>query len=182
MKIEIDQNLSLTEVRNSDVDSLVEHLNDESIHRFTLTIPYPYAISDAEKWLEMNRKLWVDRGTHSNFAIRNGEELVGVIGFLDLGPPNRHRAEVGYWLAKPLQGRGIMSRVLKRFAEYAFQELGLSKLTAVVFAGNGASEKVLRNNGFQVEGKFRSHIEKNDQLLDAIAFGLLAEEWEPSTP
>lgn len=178
MQININNELSLTETRPTDVPALVKHLNDETIHRNTLTIPYPYRDSDAKEWLGKNQQSWEQHGNHLNLAIRKIEELIGVIGLIEIGPPQPHRSEVGYWLARQERGHGIASQALQHFVPYAFDTFGLEKLTAFVFAGNRASERVLLKSGFQLEGRFRGHIKKDGRLVDLTGFGLLRDEYQ----
>ena len=86
---------------------------------------------------------------------------------------DRHRAEVGYWLAKPFWGRGIITAVVQRVCRHAFEEFGLAKITAHVFPHNPASARVLEKCGFQQEGFLRKHFLKDGQFVDARLFGLL---------
>lgn len=178
MEIAVCDDFCLTEIRSGDKRSFMKYLSDEQIYQNTLSIPSPYKESDAEQWISLNEKIYSDHGTHFNLAIRKGEELVGVIGLLDVGEPHPHRAEVGYWLARMLWNRGIMTTVLKRFMQHAFSEFNLEKLTAHVFAGNLASEKVLAKCGFKHEGSFEKHYIKNGRFIDAVAFGLLRHEFD----
>ena len=53
-------------------------------------------------------------GQPAHFAIRAGDDaLIGVCGLNDSEIGKSHLAEVGYWLAKPFWGRGIMTFFLK---------------------------------------------------------------------
>ena len=177
MKIKIDNELSLTEIRLNDKPSLVKHLNDESVYRNTMSIPFPYGEADADAWIDRNQKLTDTHGNHLNLAIRKSEELIGVVGLLDVGPPDPHRSELGYWLAKPERNQGVTSRALSHFIPYAFETFALRKLTAQVFSGNVASERVLLKCGFEKEGYFRSQAIKNGTPIDLVAFGLLKDEY-----
>lgn len=87
-----------------------------------------------------------------------------------------HRAEVGYWLAKPFWGRGIMTAVVRRLCRHAFDEYGLAKITAQVSLHNPASARVLEKCGFQQEGCLRKHFLKDGRFIDARLFALLRGE------
>ena len=80
---------------------------------------------------------------------------------------------VGYWLAKPLWGRGIMTAVVQRLCQHAFEEFGLVKITAHVFSHNTASARALEKCGFQEEGFLRKHFLKDGRFLDARLLALL---------
>jgi RimJ/RimL family protein N-acetyltransferase len=84
-----------------------------------------------------------------------------------------HRAEIGYWLAKPYWGRGIMTAVVQRACEFAFVEFGLVKIVAHVLSENAASAKVLEKCGFVQEGYLRKHFLKDGKYLDVRLFGLV---------
>jgi RimJ/RimL family protein N-acetyltransferase len=78
-----------------------------------------------------------------------------------------------YWLAKPYWGRGIMTAVVGRLCDYAFDNFGLVKITAHVFTSNPASGRILEKCGFQLEGVLKKHFEKDGHYLDSNLYGLL---------
>ncbi len=166
--------IHLTEIRRTDVDALVEYLNDREIYDRTSRIPFPYTAADAEEWFRISDEMAVVAGQAVNWAIRNTEgKLVGGIGLEGVIPGKSHRAEIGYWLATPLRGRGIMTAVAWAVCQHGFDNLALSKITALVFPGNVASARVLEKCGFEYEGYLKSHFQKEGVLIDAWAYGLV---------
>jgi RimJ/RimL family protein N-acetyltransferase len=69
-----------------------------------------------------------------------------------------------------------MTAEVQRFCQHAFEEFGLVKITAHVFAHNPASARVLQKCGFQEEGFLRKHYLKDGKLVDARLFALLKGE------
>ena len=67
-------------------------------------------------------------------------------------------------------GRGIMTRIVAAMVRHAWDELGLVRLTAEVFAHNAASMRVLEKNGFAREGVLRKHVVKDGQFIDAALY------------
>lgn len=174
MKLVVSAQLCLTEFRPSDKPTLVEHLRDKEIYDRTLRIPYPYTEADAEEWLGIVGKATRQQGRAVHWAIRNAEDfLIGGVGFDGLQLGKSHRAEIGYWLAKPFWGQGIMPSVVRRVCRHGFKEFGLVKVTAHVFATNPASARVLEKCGFVQEGFLRKHYLKDGQYLDAQLYALL---------
>jgi RimJ/RimL family protein N-acetyltransferase len=173
MKILVNDQIYLSEYDASDSDALVAHLNDRDVYDRTLRVPFPYTEADAERWLALAGKLTKQHGQPVHWAIRMEEALIGGCGFEDFEAGKSHRVEIGYWLARPFWGRGIMTAVVRRLCRHAFEELGLGKISAHVFAHNPASARVLEKCGFQQEGFLRQHFLKDGQLLDARLFGLL---------
>jgi RimJ/RimL family protein N-acetyltransferase len=108
MQIEVTPNLFIAPCRASDAAMLVELLSDEEIYRQTLRIPHPYTPADAEKWLAMATQQTADTSHKAICAIRQASgELIGGIGLHHRGEQwSAHRAEIGYWLARPYWGQG----------------------------------------------------------------------------
>lgn len=171
MKIVVNEQIRLSEFQPTDQAACVEHLNEKEIYDYTLRIPYPYAETDFQEWLKIVEKTTAQQGRPVQWAIRNEEGLlIGGCGFDDFQVGKSHRAEIGYWLAKPYWSRGIMTAVVRKACEFAFAEFGLVKIVAHVFPDNVASAKVLANCGFQQEGYLRKHHLKNGKYLDARLF------------
>lgn len=174
MRIVVNDQVHLSEFRSSDKDALIEHLNDRDIYERTLRIPFPYTDASADEWLALVAKVTKQQSRPVHFAIRTADDaLIGGCGFDGFQVGKSHRAEVGYWLAKPFWGRGIMTAVVQRVCQHAFEEFGLVKITAHVFTYNPASARVLEKCGFQEEGLLRKHFFKDGQFIDARLFALL---------
>ena len=174
MRIVVNDQVELSEFRSSDKPALVQHLNDRDIYDRTLRIPFPYTDATADEWLALVAKITEQQGRPVQFAIRSADDaLIGGCGFDGFQVGKSHRAEVGYWLAKPYWGRGIMTAVIQRVCRHAFEEFGLVKITAHVYSLNTASARVLEKCGFQEEGFLRSHFFKDGRFIDARLFGLL---------
>jgi RimJ/RimL family protein N-acetyltransferase len=68
-----------------------------------------------------------------------------------------------------------MTGVVQRLCQHAFEELGLVKITAHVFAHNPVSARVLEKSGFQEEGFLRKHFVKDGKFIDARGLACCAE-------
>jgi len=169
--LEVTPSLALTEVRPSDVAALVTYLQEQEIYANTLAIPHPYTQEDAEDWIARCQA----QAQLLTFALRNREgEVIGGAGFQDFEVGVDHRAELGYWLARPYWGQGLMPLVVQTLCQFGFQELSLAKITALVFATNQRSARVLEKSGFVQEGYLRRHFRKDGIFIDVKAYGLLA--------
>ena len=176
MKLRVNDFFFISDIERGDRTAFVEHLQEKQIYDQTLNIPYPYSLKDADDWVEMVEAETKRHGRSINWAIRREDGfLVGGIGFHGLDSKNLHRAELGYWLARPYWNRGIMTQAVKAVAEYGFSELGLIRITAHVFESNGASARALQKSGFQLEGHLRKHYRKEDKLFDGMLFAKIKE-------
>ncbi len=168
------KNFILRPLKRSDVKSLSKNANNRKVYENTLRIPYPYTIKDAKSWIEKNiREEKKKERKMINFVIDIDGEVAGMIGFS--GIEKKHKAETGYWLGEKYRGQGIMSEAIKIADEFAFKQLGLVKITALVFNGNNASCRVLEKNGYKLEGKREKEIKKDGKLIDAYFFGKIRE-------
>jgi [ribosomal protein S5]-alanine N-acetyltransferase len=171
----VNEAVRLTEFRPSDKSTLVEFLREKEIYDRTLRIPYPYTEQHAEEWLQIVARTTQQQGRSVNWAIRKADDmLIGGCSFDGFQVGKSHRAEIGYWLARPFWGQGIMTAVVEKLCRYAFDEFGLVKITAHVFDTNPASARVLEKCGFVQEGFLRKHYLKDDRYLDARLYALLS--------
>lgn len=172
MRITINDSFSLTEIVPTDKQALVEHLNDREIYERTLRIPFPYTEADAHRFHAVVRCEAEQTATPCHLGIRDADEaLVGCCGFNDLVPG--HRAELGYWLARPLWGRGIMTAVVAAARDFALAQWKLVRISAYVYTLNTASARVLEKNGFVCEGLHRKQFLKDGRFLDAKVFAFV---------
>ncbi|MFB6249963.1 MAG: GNAT family N-acetyltransferase [Salinibacter sp.] len=169
--------LVLSPVEPDDRTALVEHLQEREIWRNTLYIPYPYTEEDADAWIKERIAHRREQPAETTFALRRSDgRLIGVVGADHLDVGTTHRANLGYWLAKPYWGQGLMTRAARRYVQYALTRLEVTRLTAEVFAWNDASARVLEKVGFRREGRLRKHREKDGALADVFYYGLLRED------
>jgi len=177
IRINLRDGIHLSSLRPTDKPALLEHLHSRDVYNTTLNIPHPYLEAHADSWIQKRAEHTKNCGKEVTFAIRDEDgKLIGIVSADNLAPGTTHRAEIGYWLAKPFWGRGIMTDVVRAYVEYAFRELQVVRLTAHVFEMNAGSARVLEKNGFKLEGRFRKHLRKDSELLDARFYGLLKED------
>jgi RimJ/RimL family protein N-acetyltransferase len=170
--LDVNEQLRLTPLRPTDEAALVLHLQERQIYQQTLRVPFPYTEADARWWIAEATRQNEKAGKVIHFAIRDpADSLIGCCGLDSLADGPSHRAAIGYWLAKPYWGRGIMTAVIGRLCRLAFEDYGLVKLTADVFANNQASARVLEKCEFVQEGYMRKHYRKDGAYFDARVFG-----------
>lgn len=176
LKIPLRDGFYLSGLLLTDKPALLEHLSSKDVYNTTLNIPHPYTEAHADSWLK-KRISHNQQVKEVSLAIRDvNAKLIGVVSADNLELGATHKAEIGYWLARPYWGQGIMTDAVKAYVNYAFEELGLLKLVAHVFELNIASAQVLEKSGFKLEGRLRKHFRKDGKLLDARIYGLLKED------
>jgi len=105
------------------------------------------------------------------------EKIIGGIG-MHQWEHNLKRAQVGYWITKEYEGKGIMSVCLEKFADFLFYKTGLNKLEIHFVPANKRSAKLAERLGFKVEGVIRQGFIRNGMPEDLVITGLLKSEWQ----
>ena len=176
-RISVRDGVHLSAIRQTDKPALLECLQSKDVYKTTLNIPHPYLPAHAESWVQKRIEHTERLGKEVSFAIRGADDkLIGVVSADNLELGTTHKTEIGYWLARPYWGQGIMTDAVRAYVRYAFNELQLLRLTAHVFEFNIGSARVLEKNGFKLEGRLRKHLRKDDRLIDARLYGLLKED------
>ncbi|MEQ8790590.1 MAG: GNAT family protein [Pirellulaceae bacterium] len=171
MQLRVSDQISLTEFRSSDKATCVERIGDREIYQGTLRIPHPYTGDHFEQWLRNSTEATERYGEPVHFAIREGDELIGGVGFDGL--TKGHRAEIGYWLGRAWWGRGVMTAVVGAACQHALARWRLVRISAHVFESNTASARVLEKCGFEMEGLLRKHHLKDGRFVDSRLFALV---------
>ncbi len=162
-------NFFLRPWKNTDLESLVKFANNKKIaDNLTDKFPYPYT--------EENGKAFIEFATKNKpvniFAIDIDGEASGGIGIHPHDDVSRINAELGYWLAEPYWGNGIISEAIKMIIPYAFQNFEINRIYARPFESNLASKRVLEKAGFIFEARFEKTLIKNGVLLDELFFAI----------
>ncbi|XJZ28075.1 GNAT family N-acetyltransferase [Bacillota bacterium Lsc_1132] len=107
--------------------------------------------------------------------------LVGSIGLLQIDWHNS-QTSIGYYLAKHVEGHGIMTRSVQALLNYAFEDLGLNRVEIRCGEKNRKSRAIPERLGFVKEGKIRDGEQLPSGFHDIILYSMLAREWNRVTP
>lgn len=123
---------------------------------------------------------WVENyqsGAYFHWVIEWKEtgKLIGTINLGNVDETSRY-CDTCYMLSPEYQGRGIMTEVLRSVLRYAFDEIGLNRVQAEVFAGNDASARVLTKCGMQLEGIARKKYYKGGRFFDTAQYAVVRGE------
>ena len=102
--------------------------------------------------------------------------MIGAIGVVVR--PQHDKGELGYWIGEPYWGRGFATEAAGAIIRYGFETFDLNRLSAVHFARNPASGRVLQKNGMRHEGSLRQDLKKWDEYVDVEVYGILRSEWK----
>ena len=87
------------------------------------------------------------------------------------------RSETGYELHRAWWGQGIMAEAMTATLNFAFTDLCLHRVEAVIDDANTRSKRLLLSLGFTFEGVLRERYHLGNDFEDEYYFGLLDREW-----
>jgi [ribosomal protein S5]-alanine N-acetyltransferase len=113
---------------------------------------------------------------HWGLTLRGGDDTVrGLLGYNEVVASDA-RAAVGYDLARPLWGRGLMAEALRAVLVHGFGALQLNRVEAHTNDVNTPSIRLLRKLGFWREGTFHERFREDGEYHDVALFVMLARD------
>lgn len=149
------ERLTLRMPRLSDAVAIFDaYAQDAEVTRYLAWEPHKNAqeteqflLGCVAAWDDSSRFPWV-------ITLREGSELVGMIEMR----VNGFKADVGYVVARPFWGRGIVLEALRPLVGWALSQESVYRVWALCDAQNVASARVLEKVGMQCEGLLRRNI------------------------
>lgn len=156
----------------SDADCIVKYANNLKIaNNLRNAFPCPYTIDDAK--LYVNNCICSSEENQCTRAIVVDGEAAGSIGVFIKDDVYCKSGEIGYWLAEPFWGNGIVSEAIKQICHFVFQNYDIIRIFAEPYAHNTGSRKALEKAGFELEGILKKSVYKNDKIFDSCIYALI---------
>ena len=114
-------------------------------------------------------------GAGDAWVILDDGEAAGVISLSNIVRGPFQSANVGYFVARDRNGRGIATTAVKLVVREAFTVLGLHRVEAGTLVDNLASQRVLEKAGFERIGLARHYLHIAGAWRDHILFQRLRE-------
>ena len=164
------------QVRDADTLATLYAANRAFLEPFDPPRPEGFATSASQrrelKALEHERA--ADR--LERFLVQAEGEPAGVISVSRLSRGPFQTAGLGYWITKPMNGRGIATRAVGLVCEWGFGQAGFHRLEAATLVDNTASQTVLRRNDFTEIGLSPKYLFINGAWRDHILFARTAND------
>ena len=104
-------------------------------------------------------------------VLKDENKLIGSICFWNISE-DKSKAEIGYELMVPWQGKGIMQEAIKVVIDYGFNNMKLDLIEAVPNPNNLKSIKLLEKNNF-IRGANFTEIDPSDgKILQRVTYSL----------
>ena len=132
--------------RESDAEILYEYAKDPCVGPMA---GWPVHTS-VENSLEIINTGLSEEGTYA-ITLKGDDRAIGSIGIFPVRnlPQYEGELEIGYWIAVPFWGQGLVPEAVREFLRIAFEEKGEKRVWCGHYEGNGKSRRVIEKCGFQ---------------------------------
>lgn len=177
LKIAVDQNIFLSTLIISEADVLFDLVNTNRTHlrEWLPWVDNNKTAEDSRKFIEKSQEK-LSKNNGFDLGIYFNEKLVGIIGINHFDALNQ-KVEIGYWLSKNHQGKGIMTKSVKTLIKYIFQTLKMHRIQIDVALGNKKSTTIPDRLGFKKEGIQHQAGFLYDHFVDLQTYALLKDEF-----
>jgi RimJ/RimL family protein N-acetyltransferase len=168
--------VNLRELTIDDATTIV-NLIEYEIAKYLYEVPYPYKIHDALKFIKSSYNDFklgkaITFGIEYKDTLESNLLLVGTIGIKDIDYVNK-KANLGYWIGKQYQGKGIATECIKLVVNYVFDELKLEEISAYVFPDNNPSIRVLEKNGFVKTKEIKEYHPLSNRYRNSLIYTII---------
>jgi RimJ/RimL family protein N-acetyltransferase len=145
---------------------------DPAVTRY-LNLRFPPTLESMEGWLQQlaassNDVVW---------SIDRGDAPIGIVLLKDIDW-RRRGGHLGIGIGETTEwGKGCGTRAVALCTRFAFEELGLEKLKAGVFAENLSSRRMMEKVGYRQYGLARKDDFRHGRWHDTWLCELLRDEW-----
>jgi [ribosomal protein S5]-alanine N-acetyltransferase len=114
------------------------------------------------------------------FAWPHGEDRVlGTVSLSQIARGGLQQCYLGYELAAAEQGKGYAREMVRAAVAFAFDELGLHRVAANHMPHNERSARLLKDLGFEVEGRAKAYLAINGRWEDHVMTALVNDRVAP---
>ncbi|MDU5145868.1 MAG: GNAT family protein [Paenibacillus dendritiformis] len=170
------ERLLLRAMEERDCRDLFDLYSLEEVVRYTPLEPFRSMQDVIREW-NWHQEIFAEQsGLRWVIEDKSSAKVIGTCGFLQYEKTHR-RIELGYDLAPPYWGRGVMTEAARRVLSFGFRDMGVNRIEAKIDPENIASERLLLRLGFQKEGVMRQHEFEKGRYVDIAVFSLLRSEY-----
>ncbi len=150
--------------------------NYEHIHEWSRWLNEDYTLEKAREFCRKHEKIFTDGEGDIGLRIIFQDKIVGGTGFHNINRRDKS-AEIGYWLAKEYNGKGLVTKSVARLLEYGFDELKLNRIVIKCVPENVKSRRIPERLGFVQEGIEREVSWLHTRFVDHVVYSMLVKEW-----
>ena len=148
---------------------------DEEIWRLTSWTAKPMRRAAVEQLFDEREVSTVD----DSFAIHREDEEkpLGVIGLTNISEEKSSADLTVIVGSVEDRNKGLGTAAIRAILRYAFEDLGLERVSLSVFEFNEPAIHAYEKLGFKREGRMQRAIQRDGAVYDVILMRMLADEW-----
>lgn len=176
--IKIDEELELRQIQLSDAEHIFNAINTQRdyLGKWLPFVQLTKKLEDSRFYVESIVNVLTGEQEYV-FTIWYQGKFSGLISFNYTDKSNK-RTEIGYWLCKQFQGKGIMTKSVSKLCEFAYTEMDINRIQINCAEGNEPSKKIPIRLGFQQEGVEREgELLTGNQYVDIVVYSKLRKDW-----
>jgi len=166
----VSEGLTIRPIRKDDLPALHEIVNMPEVADVLGPIP-PLTYEKFEKW----HGRFIEDPKHVALVAEVKKKVIGLVT-LSIGEEiHRFDSWLSIYIHKSFWRKGIGTQLMKTVIDVA-RDIGLKRISLVVYAGNRAAIRMYRKIGFKAEGCSKYGIYTLGKYMDTILMGLLLDE------
>jgi len=131
---------------------------------------------DAELFINDSLEM-MKQGKMVYWGIWNEKNIIGEVSIRGIDEEFK-KAEIGYFIDKDFEGKGIISQSCSILINYVFHEFDIERLELGCDVNNIRSQYIANKFGFKLEGVARKAFIANGKLIDCNIYSLLKSEYK----
>lgn len=164
--------LRLRKAKLTDADAIFrQYAQDPEVTRYVSWRAHR-SVLETREYMRMCQLAWdIGKAFHWVIERREDRQVIGMI----VARVNAEKWELGFVLARPHWGQGLMTEAVTAIIEWAIKQKGIYRIWAVCDIDNRASARVMEKAGMQREGVLRRwsvHPNLSDEPRDSYCYAI----------
>jgi len=182
----MENNIALTFIKGKNIELWAPTLEKVNLYAKWVNLPtgrsfsrvaLPQRISELKQLLEPKPEFEVQANVYLEIHHNQDNKPIGIAALLNIDWLNRN-AKVSINIGEPeYWGKGIAVEALKLLFDYAFEDLNLHKLYAIIYTPNIRSKRVFEKLGAQHEATLKEEGYIDGKYYDSEIFTLYKKDW-----
>jgi len=167
--------IRLRPLEKRDIELKVRWYNDPAVNK-TLILNEELELEKSQEWFD--KAVQDDSRRDLVIETKDGKPI-GLTGLREID--QLHGTAECFCVIgdKSFWGKGIGTQVHSMLINWAFDELNLHKIWAVVYTNNAAVLRLVEKLGFEIEGTLREEKYIGGKRIDLLRIGVLRNEFKP---
>lgn len=174
--IKIYKGLYLRRISHQDAEEVFD-LIDKNREHLSHWLPFVETTRSPDNTHAFIEQLHRSHSREMVFSICYQDLITGLIGFKDIDRANQ-RLEIGYWISKENEGKGIVTDACRNLIDKAFKKLNMNRVQIKCGVGNSRSSSIPKRLGFQFEGIELDGEKHKDRFIDLEVYSMLKRNWQ----